>query len=226
MKKKILGILFSVVVSSSLVGCSDSVDVDHQTTKNEARRVDVDYKIIKDEKRRNVKRTVEVLLPERVDKETLRRIAEKIYQDGFERTFIGYRVGGDTDTMYWATTNYNPDLEINIYGSDKQSHEKLMATNLVVDGELVGQWLANQAVYEYKAAIYRRDGKVYMKRLFPSGSDLEEELSVVNIDGQTRYYDRSGLEHGEYYTISPSGDLQFWSENGNYYTAPKILNVK
>ncbi len=75
---------------------------------------DVSYKIISDEHKRNIKRTVEVSINKRVDETTLTLIAKDIKaldNTPVERTFIGYRLDGQNG-MYWATTNYDPDLVI------------------------------------------------------------------------------------------------------------------
>lgn len=183
----------------------------------------IDYKIIRDESKRDIKRTVEVLLPERVDESTLKALAEKIYIDGFERTFIGYRIKGeDQDGVYWATTHYDPDLKITFVGSEKAAHNDLIKSELQVDGELIGKWLVNWG-YEYKTAFYKKGDQLMMKTLFDDGSSEDVKLPSNEINGQIRYYDEGGKERGEYYIIAPNGDLQFWSKNGNYYTAPKGL---
>lgn len=183
----------------------------------------IDYTIIKDEESAlRIKRVVEVLLPERVDEFTLKALAEKIYKDGFERTFIGYRIKGEEHGTYWATTNYDPNLEILFLGSEKEAYNNLKKSELQVDGELIGKWLVNWG-YEYKATIYMKGNQVMMKTLFTDGSGGDVKLSSNEINGQVRYYDEGGKERGEYYIIASNGDLQFWSKNGNYYTAPKAL---
>lgn len=183
--------------------------------------VGIDYKVTKDEAKGDVKRTVEIVLPERVDEATLKALAKAVHEDGFERTFIGYRLEGQEGGFYWATTNFNPDLEISFLGSEKQAHDKLKSSEIQVEGKIVGKWLVDWG-YEYKAAIYQDGNKVMMKTLFSDGSGQDSELAINQINGKTRYYDDGGKERGEYYVIATNGDLQFWSENGNYYTAPKI----
>jgi len=80
---------------------------------------DIIYKIIKDEKKRDIKRSVHVLLNRRVSKEILTLIASNIKQGDpkrYERTFIGYFYKGQTSSAYWATTNFNPNLEVIVIG--------------------------------------------------------------------------------------------------------------
>lgn len=181
----------------------------------------IDYKITMDETMKDIKRTVEVVLPERVDEPTLKALAETIHKAGFKRTFIGYRLKGEEDGVYWATTNYNPNLKVSILGSEKASHNSLKSSELQVDGEFIGKWLINWG-YEYKAAIYKKDDQMMMKTLFSDGSGQDVELSTNEFNGQIRYYDDVGKERGEYYIVASNGDLQFWSENGNYYSAPSV----
>lgn len=59
-----------------------------------------EYKIIEDTVKRNIKRTVEVELSSRMDEDSLRALAEKIYALSdvkVERTFIIYRIAGEGD---------------------------------------------------------------------------------------------------------------------------------
>ena len=207
MSKRNVGLFSAVVFGASLlVGCGDSGSAE--------------YSITKDESMQNIKRSVEVLLPNRIDESELERLAQDIYKTGFERTFIGYRIKGDEGGVYWATTHYNPDLKVAILGSTSDEHETVISSDLNVDGDLVGYWLVNWG-YEYKAAIYERQGSTYMATNFSDGSGSTTELYVQNEHGEVRYYDESGKERGEYYQIGSDGSLQFWSSNGNYYTAPK-----
>lgn len=148
-------------------------------------------------------------------------MANEIHKKDFKNTFIGYRVKGEEHGAYWATTNYEPDLKVFIYGSTKQSHEALKALDVNIEDELVGAWLVNWG-YEYKSFIYKNEGKVVIRTLFSDGSGQVTELFVNTVNGQIRYYEEDGELRGEYYTVSNNGELQFWSENGNYYTAPKI----
>lgn len=180
---------------------------------------DIAYKVTKDHSKRNIKRAVDVLLPERIDKSTLKALAQKLYREGYKRTFIGYRLQEDPDGPYWATTNYNPDLEVNILGTSKRENNKLISKPLTADGKMLGKWVVNWG-YKYKAVILESDDGIFIKTLFSDGSGNTEKLAKSTVGNTIRYYEGGGKERGEYYTISPNGDLQFWGQNGNYYTAP------
>lgn len=78
------------------------------------------YRIVDDDAMANIKRTVNVRLKQPVEEEQLRRIAATIKSSNkseFQRTFITYRLeGAPAQGMAWATTHYNPELQIVVHG--------------------------------------------------------------------------------------------------------------
>ena len=75
------------------------------------------FTIVSDEYLLHHKRTVEVMLNEELSEEQLTTLAISIKaaaKQSTDRTFIGYRVSGSSEAGYWATTHYNPDLEVKI----------------------------------------------------------------------------------------------------------------
>jgi hypothetical protein len=76
------------------------------------------FTVISDEYMAPFKRTVEVRLPARISNAELSAIAEVIKAratGATDRTFIGYRIAGELDPAYWATTHYNPVLEVKVF---------------------------------------------------------------------------------------------------------------
>ena len=181
------------------------------------------YKITEDTVKGNIKRTVEVELPSRTDEETLRALAEKIRDISnvdVERTFIGYRISGDhKNQSYWATTHYNPSLEVKILGESASDYEKIKNTGLP-EGGVLGTWMANWG-YEYKMIAYKKGDQTYIRSIFDDGSSSDEVYEQSQSEKGIKLQDEGGKERGEYFIINPEGHLEFWSENGNYYTAPK-----
>ena len=92
-----------------------TVPVDHSTTTIPD---NVTFTIISEEKTPGVKRTLEVRLNRQISQDALRLVAMKLRASDpneYRRTFIGYylpdmRVGAGG----WATTHFNPDLEVKI----------------------------------------------------------------------------------------------------------------
>ena len=79
-----------------------------------------DYRIVSDTAYQVIKRTVEVELPTPVSEARLGEIAREIKgrdRRPFQRTFIGYRLKGEAPGLpYWATTHYNPNLNVQLLG--------------------------------------------------------------------------------------------------------------
>lgn len=182
-----------------------------------------DYSIIKDESKGNIKRAVEVVLPERVDQPTLEALAKKIKDSNptqFQRTFIGWRIKGDEGGAYWAKTDYVPALTVQFPGSTVADYAKVKATSTTADGEVFGNWLSTWG-YDYKMVGYLKDGKIFIRSTFADGSSGTKEFVAKKVSGKSVLVDAEGSDFGEYYAVSAKGDLEFWGENGNYYTAKK-----
>lgn len=114
--------LFYIGLISLLIGCNDvSTSVDHQKENsfqaNDVSEQEVKYKILSDEKQGTEKRTVKVLLDGRITEQQLEKLAYKIQKmnsETFKRTFIMYEVKGVDIDMAWATTHFNPNLEVKL----------------------------------------------------------------------------------------------------------------
>lgn len=217
---------------------SDSVDAEAEaevdTVKPEpTQKAEIknfpEYKIVEDTVKRNIKRTVEVELSSRMDEETLIALAEKIYAMSdakVERTFITYRLANEGDGTAWATTHYNPEFKVNIVGATASDYERIKNTN-ISKGEEIGSWMVSRGM-DSKVTAYKKDGQVYIQELYDFGPLSKEEKAYESTrsDKGLKLQDESGKDHNEYFIINKKGDLEFWSDNGNYYTAPKMSDGK
>lgn len=80
---------------------------------------DVSYRTTITDEIPDVKLSIDVFINGRVEEDVLKAIAEKLYKNHkghtYERVFIGYYLPGmKVDSGYWATTHYNPDLEVRV----------------------------------------------------------------------------------------------------------------
>ena len=185
--------------------------------------IELQYAITSDEHKGNIKRTVEVELPNRTDEKTLSAIAKKIFSmtsEQYERTFIAYRIAGDSNRGYWATTHFNPNLEIKILGSSDQAHNALMALP-PPNGEVIGAWIVNWGG-EYKMTAYMKNGAVFVQKDFADNSSSTEPFEMEGVDTLIKLQDERGKRDREYFLVNQDGNLEFWSESGNFYTAPKL----
>lgn len=215
---------------------SDSVDTEAEadtvkpepTQKTEIKSFP-EYKIVEDTVKRNIKRTVEVELSSRMDEEALIALAEKIYAMSdakVERTFITYRLANEGDGTAWATTHYNPEFKVDIVGATASDYERIKNTN-ISKGEEIGSWMVSRGM-DSKVTAYKKDGQVYIQELYDFGPLSKEDkvYESTNLDKGIKLQSENDKDHNEYYIINKKGDLEFWSDNGNYYTAPKISDGK
>lgn len=162
-----------------------------------------------------------MVLSERATKQELKEIAESLHETGFKNTFIGYRISGENQGSYWATTHFTPTLDVKIIGSTVEQHQALNdQKNQSSSDEIVGSWRANWG-FEYRVLFKGKDDNLTVESLFSDGSRNEEALLVEITPNQKRYYTEAGKDHKEFFIINDDGNLEFWSENGHFYTAPK-----
>jgi hypothetical protein len=120
--------------------------------------------------------------------------------------------------MYWATTHYTPDLDVIIFGATQEQFKNLKSQPLDIDGELIGTWMSNNGFTSIITA-YKKGDKVYVSDRYSDGSSNTQEYSMTMQDNKIRL--ERPNDFGEYYLVNAQGDLEFWSKNGNFYTASK-----
>ena len=117
------------------------------------------YEITSDVSMGSIKRTVEVLLYERIDKDRIQEIAYEILnmkQNKYERSFIFYylpemEVHGED--LPYAISHFDPKLEVKIFGYNGRK------VNLP-DKKYIGKW--DFGVYGTIVYIYQEEEKFYV----------------------------------------------------------------
>ncbi|MFJ7315067.1 zinc ribbon domain-containing protein [Pseudomonas sp. NPDC098747] len=215
----ILGIIIAVLVSM----CSGGSD--HKSAENAAQRAALpSYSITKDEFREGRPRKVEVVLPERIGEAELAEVAQFIRTDTefkAEKTFIGFRIEGQTGSYYWANAIFDPDFSSSIIGVSASNYQTLKGMDLKEYPDMIGSWLRDDAGRDgYVMVLYKRNGKYLMDSIFPSGEKRTEGY-------QSKKFPDGGLRlevpdngFGEYYVVDAQGNLQGFGENGVYLTLP------
>ena len=179
------------------------------------------YKIISDENFGTEKRTVDVLLDERVSEQQLEKLANKIQKmnsEKFKRTFIMYRIQGEKSIAAWATTHFDPDLKIDFIGLDAENYKTLINKNRQVDGKKIGEWYSTGG-YEHVVVIFKKDGQYFENNYFVDGSANPVPKKLKFDNGKYIYPDTDENWH---FVVNDAGDLEYWGENGNSTTAKKI----
>lgn len=213
----VLGLIIAVVVSM----CSGE-SKDKPVAKAAQSAAVPSYSITKDDFRNTQARKVEVLLPQRISEAELAQVAQAVRTDtksNPQRTFIGFRVEGQSARTYWANASFDPDFKSSVIGVSAPDYQVLKAMDLKQYPDRIGSWLSDGGLGHVKV-LYKRDGKYFIDLIYPNGEkSTEKYLGKQLSDGGLRLEEpENGF--GEYYVVDAKGNLQSWSENGNYMTLP------
>lgn len=189
----------------------------------------VAYEITKDEvvqtSQTTSKRTVDVELSSRVDKEVLRKIGEDIYslpKQQSNPTFISYFLnserGGDA---LWATTHYKDGLNVELIGLDPVGFDVLKNAALP-EGQVLGSWLNKTGGFEYRMTVYKKGSQTYIETYHVDGSKGDNPYSLTSTNTGYRLSDKRMDEEGEAYIVNKNGDLELWVRGELINTARRI----
>ncbi len=187
---------------------------------------DVTYSIIDSDTFLDYKRSLDVRLNKKVSEETLRAIALKLKaQDSrnYERTFICYYLPDmEVGAGAWATTHFNPNLDVRILGLTAEQEETLKQQPDDPSREVIGSWLDESPFIGNRITIFRQNGKLFMENKYKDGSSGKKEI-VEKLSGKKRTFrNKEGSSFGEFYFIDTQGNLQLWDKDGIISTAKKI----
>lgn len=213
-------IIFAILLSFCCVKESISETKDHKN---------VQYEIVKDETLGGIKRMVEVVLSEKISEEELKKIAMEIKHSdskNYEKTFINYslradkRFTKDRKRDDWATTHFNPNLEVKIQGLNLKDEQTLLekanaSTN--VHRKIIGSWIDDRI--GYTAVLFKEDKKLFMETSFYDGSQSIDEMII---DKNKKIKTKVDNGHGEYYIINSKKELESWGRNGLIYTSREL----
>lgn len=183
---------------------------------------DVTYEILRDTNVPGIKRSLVVRLSERVDEAELRKIAMKLKAldpQPYQRTFIGYYLLGMVPGAgAWATSHFNPKLEVNIFGMSREQEDALATET---DSRALGTW-ADRGIVAAVVTIERSSNGLIMRQRFKDGSESETFLKeAYEPQPGKRYHYKAGSSTGEHIRINQAGDLEFWDQDGLISNAKK-----
>lgn len=105
----------------------------------------VTYEIISENIIPGIKKDIDVRLSERVSEDDLRSIAMKLKNadpSRYQRIFIGYYLPGmEVGAGGWATTHFNPNIEVRILGLTMDQEMVLTEPPNDTSREIIGVWL-------------------------------------------------------------------------------------
>ncbi|MCH7482330.1 MAG: hypothetical protein IIC95_05530 [Chloroflexi bacterium] len=173
-----------------------------------------------------VKRSLDVRLSEKVSEDVLRAIAIELKASDsreYDRTFILYYLPDMTvDAGAWATTHFNPTLEVRILGLTDAEEQALVAKVVALDRDVIGSWLDEITYAGSRITIYREDSTLYMEWEFKDGSGLKEELIEMLTPLGQRFDWKDGSSFGDHWIIDRDGNLQIRDNAGLVSTAKRI----
>ncbi|QUN05100.1 hypothetical protein KDN34_12870 [Shewanella yunxiaonensis] len=184
------------------------------------------YTIISDNGFRDVKRSVDVRLDKKVSAEVLKTIALKLKNSElkkYERTFIAYylpdmKVGAGA----WATTHFDPELEVKILGLTADEEDKMARAAKSSSTDSVGIWMDDRPYAGATITIYRKNKKLYLESKYKDGSSSIEEMAESRTAVGTKLVEKGGNPHGEYFLLDKNGNLQAGGKNGIFLKYKKI----
>ena len=212
-----LAVIIAIVVAMCSGGDKESSATPQAAKASSA----IPYSITKEEHRQGQPRRLEVMLQSRLSPAELEQVSQAIRSEGAkaDRTFIGYRVEGQTSSTYWANASFDPNYHSNLIGLSAESYQKLQATDLSSYKDIVGTWMRDGGLGSLMV-LYKRGDQYVIDSHYADGSKGTDDYKGKRLaDGDLRL--ERPNDFGEFYLIKPNGALEGWSENGRYLTLPK-----
>jgi hypothetical protein len=176
------------------------------------------YTVIEENRIPGIKLSLRVLLEEKASEDQLRSIAQEIrsgYPADFQRVFMVYYLPGmSTDGTAWATTHFDPDLQVAIIGPTAQQQRQLESIPLKTGDQLLGSWFDQSGIVGGTVRLIRHDGRLDLERHFMDGSSLTEHVRESNSSGARRLDTVEHNRFGEYYVIARDGSLEMYDTTG------------
>lgn len=191
--------------------------------KKETLPEDFHYKILEDTT--NVimeKNVISIEINKKISEGQIATLAAEFYESRPKQPkfFIFYLLPGmKVGEGAWATSHFNPELEIEFIGTTEQTDMVSAETldSIIIDGEIIGKW-HEEKYTSSNYIIYKKDNKIFLKIIFKSGQMLDEELKEKNDANGTRFDYKSANSNGEYFILNTRGILEFYNKENKKYT--------
>ena len=214
-------ILIALVCSLLLISCKETSSSE-TVSSIEALATENNFEIISEKSSEKLasdvqKTNINIRLKEKLTKDELTTLANKIKEQraSFNNVSIFYYLPDmEVGAGAWATTHFNPELEVKILGSTKEEENNLTANIPSVDGELIGNFFEQQytnALY----TVYEKNGKTFVRTTFKDGTNMIEETVKT---GTTLKPVQNA--HGEYYKLN-SDVFEFYNKEDRMFTSAK-----
>jgi hypothetical protein len=187
----------------------------------------VKYTVLEKSNLGSIKFSIDIRLEKKVSKGFLQAFALKLREDlprKYDRLFItDYLPGMSPETSdAWATSHFNPALEVKILGSTIEEEQALKKDTKNISGEIIGEWLDESPYVAAKYTLIRKNETIIMEQKFSDGSTLQKVMVQNNKPGIQRFEEITGNDFGEYYLIEKNGDLGVYDNECFIKTMPSI----
>ena len=163
-----------------------------------------------------IKRGLTVRLDKKISKKVLIDVAHKLKEsdpNNYERTLINYFLPGMTmDAGSWASTNFNPELEVRISGLSIEQEGSLMSHPKPATNGIHGIWI--DELSNRRITIFSNKGGLFLEQLYTDGSSGIVELKSEIEDGVSMFIEIGGHESDPPYFIGPDGNLYLPTPDG------------
>lgn len=175
-----------------------------------------EYEIIKDNTTGSLKRSVDVRLKEKVDETELSKLAHEIKDknpENFQRTFILYYLPGMiVDAGAWASSHFNPELEVKILGVPKDSNA--YSAKMVNEGETqIGKW-EFPGIGGRVVVIVKSGSKYLLRKTYSDGSSNEEAVLPTKVGEDVKIVPVEKNDFGEYWLLDKEKVLNMMDAEG------------
>lgn len=203
------------IIGGLLSGCdpdgfdNDSAHTPTGDTAQSSNKSLIQYKILSDDRLHAIKRTVDVRLPYPIRESELRVIAEEIHATAprFDRVFIAYWLPNmKPGTGAWATSHYDPTLEVRVLGLTVEDETSLRQYAARV--RAIGKWIDRTQLPGCLIMIRRENNGFKFVRRFPDGSETRDGLIRSRSNGLDRFDLVEDSWEGMYFLIAQDGTLE------------------
>ena len=185
-------------------------NIEVKNTKN------LNYKIEKKDFVKKEKASFDIRLDKKVSNEEIKWIANEIKKNNpwFNRYFIMYYLPNmKLWNWAWATSNFNPDLKIEILWMTKKEENK--TKNNLPKWEIIWKWIDNWIIWK-TIFIFKKNNKYIKREIYKDGSFWDENLKK---EWNKFIYEN---DFWEYIKIEDNWNLWWYSKTWKFDDIPKL----
>jgi len=206
---------------------------DNYSSKTDYDEILNEYSIIKKESIPSIKASIDVRLNREFNKTSIEKLARKLkkdLQEDYDRIFISYYLPGmKVGSGAWATSHFDPDLEVNTAPyyddtkkntkTDNSKTDKLINKLLAENGsaDILGKWSQGDGVL---VVIFKKNDNYYINEMeiekLRIGKNWELDSKTKN--GKQIFIIKAlmGEGYNDYYLIEKNGKLSLYDNIGLY----------